>query len=146
MDAFASLDGGASSRLQEDTYVEPENFLEISIGSPQNHGGSYTSYLIETNTNIPTLPGPTCHVRRRYSEFVELRRVLIRECPRVVIPPLPARHMLSASLGGTMKPEFVEQRRAQLEGWLRLVVGHPLVQVGSKSLQRFLSEQEFVCR
>ncbi|GJJ74229.1 Sorting nexin-3 [Mortierella sp. GBA35] len=135
------------SRLQskpqtlDDIYGEPENFLEIEVRNPQNHGVArkmFTDYEIVCRTNIPAFKLKSSTVRRRYSDFEWFRDVLERESSRVNIPPLPGKVFTNR-----FTDEVIEQRREGLERFLQIVAGHPLLQTGSKVLAAFIQDPSF---
>jgi len=128
------------SRAQsyEEIYGPPENFLEIEVRDPRTYGigrKRYTDYEIECSTNIPAFKLRSSIVRRRYSDFEAFRDVLERESARVTIPPLPGKVFLNR-----FSDDVIESRREGLERFLQIVVGHPLLQTGSKVLVGFVQD------
>jgi hypothetical protein len=100
----------------------------------------YTDYEILCRTNIPAFKLRQSSVRRRYSDFEYFRDILERESARVTIPPLPGKVFTNR-----FSDDVIEGRRAGLEKFLKIVVGHPLLQTGSKVLAAFV-QGEFVAR
>ncbi|KAK2805583.1 hypothetical protein FQN50_006098 [Emmonsiellopsis sp. PD_5] len=122
----------------EEIYGPPENFLEIEVKNPQTHGTSrnmYTSYEIVCRTNIPAFKLKHSVVRRRYSDFEYFRDILERESARVTIPPLPGKVFTNR-----FSDDVIEHRREGLQRFLQIVVGHPLLQTGSKVLASFVQD------
>ncbi|KAJ1324302.1 sorting nexin-3/12 [Microdochium nivale] len=122
----------------EEIYGAPENFLEIEVRNPRTHGTSrnmYTDYEIVCRTNIPAFKLRASTVRRRYSDFEYFRDILERESARVTIPPLPGKVFTNR-----FSDDVIEGRRAGLEKFLKIVVGHPLLQTGSKVLAAFVQD------
>ncbi|KAL8703473.1 MAG: hypothetical protein Q9201_003347 [Fulgogasparrea decipioides] len=120
----------------EEIYGPPENFLEIEVKDPQTHGthrGMYTDYEIVLRTNIPNFKLKHSTVRRRYSDFEYFHDILERESSRVTIPPLPGKVFTNR-----FSDDVIEHRREGLQRFLQIVVGHPLLQVGSKVLASFV--------
>ncbi|QSZ31091.1 hypothetical protein DSL72_000652 [Monilinia vaccinii-corymbosi] len=120
----------------EEIYGPPENFLEIEVTDPQTHGigrNMYTDYEINCSTNIPAFKLRNSTVRRRYSDFEYFRDILERESARVTIPPLPGKVFTNR-----FSDDVIEHRREGLERFLQIVVGHPLLQTGSKVLAGFV--------
>ncbi|EMR81646.1 hypothetical protein ACHAPC_004933 [Botrytis cinerea] len=120
----------------EEIYGPPENFLEIEVRDPQTHGigrSMYTDYEINCSTNIPAFKLRNSTVRRRYSDFEYFRDLLERESARVTIPPLPGKVFTNR-----FSDDVIEHRRGGLERFLQIVVGHPLLQTGSKVLAGFV--------
>ncbi len=148
----------------EEIYGPPENFLEIEVRllhtlrlsspspfrpsltipprafaqvrNPQTHGtsrGMYTDYEVVCRTNIPAFKLKHSSVRRRYSDFEYFRDILERESGRVTIPPLPGKVFTNR-----FSDDVIEHRRDGLQRFLQIVVGHPLLQTGSKVLASFV--------
>ena len=111
------------------------------VRNPRTHGigrHMYTDYEIVCRTNIPAFKLRQSTVRRRYSDFEYFRDILERESARVTIPPLPGKVFTNR-----FSDDVIEGRRAGLEKFLKIVVGHPLLQTGSKVLAAFV-QGEFV--
>jgi len=128
----------ARSQSFEEIYGPPENFLEIEVKSPRTHGvgrNMYTDYSIECRTNIPAFRLRSSVVRRRYSDFEAFRDLLERESARVTIPPLPGKVFTNR-----FSDDVIEHRREGLQRFLQIVVGHPLLQTGSKVLVGFVQD------
>ena len=98
----------------------------------------YTSYEIHTRTNIPAFKLRNSVVRRRYSDFEYFRDILERESARVTIPPLPGKVFTNR-----FSDDVIEHRREGLQRFLQIVVGHPLLQTGSKVLGSFVQGESF---
>jgi sorting nexin-3/12 len=99
----------------------------------------YTDYEIVCRTNIPAFKLKHSTVRRRYSDFEYFRDILERESARVTIPPLPGKVFTNR-----FSDDVIEHRREGLQRFLQIVVGHPLLQTGSKVLASFV-QGELVC-
>ncbi|KAL8655379.1 MAG: hypothetical protein Q9210_000913 [Variospora velana] len=128
----------------EEIYGPPENFLEIEVKNPQTHGTHrhmYTDYEIVCRTNIPAFKLKHSTVRRRYSDFEYFRDILERESARVTIPPLPGKVFTNR-----FSDDVIEHRREGLQRFLQIVVGHPLLQTGSKVLASFVQGEWFLRR
>ncbi|EPE04596.1 sorting nexin-3 [Ophiostoma piceae UAMH 11346] len=122
----------------DEIYGPPENFLEIEVRTPRTHGDGrhmYTDYEIVCRTNIPAFKVRQSVVRRRYSDFEYFRDILERESARVTIPPLPGKVFTNR-----FSDDVIEARRAGLEKFLKIVVGHPLLQTGSKVMAAFVQD------
>ena len=65
--------------------------------------------------------------------------MLERESARVTIPPLPGKVYFNKFDDGV-----IEERRVGLERFLRIVVGHPLLQTGSKVLANFVQGESLL--
>jgi hypothetical protein len=106
------------------------------VRNPRTHGigrSMYTDYEIVCRTNIPAFKLRQSTVRRRYSDFEWFRDILERESARVTIPPLPGKVFTNR-----FSDDVIEGRRVGLEKFLKIVVGHPLLQTGSKVLAAFV--------
>ena len=132
------------SQSFEEIYAPPENFLEIEVLHPRTHGTArnmYTTYEILCRTNIPAFSLQKSSVRRRYSDFEAFRDILERESSRVNIPPLPGKVFTNR-----FSDEVIEGRREGLQRFLQVVVGHPLLQTGSRVLGGFVQGMSpFLC-
>ncbi|KAI4165167.1 MAG: hypothetical protein LQ342_001035 [Letrouitia transgressa] len=131
----------ARQQSVEEIYGVPENILEIEVKNPQTHGTSrkmYTDYEIVCRTNIPAFKLKHSSVRRRYSDFEYFRDILERESARVTIPPLPGKVFTNR-----FSDDIIEHRREGLQKFLQIVVGHPLLQTGSKVLGSFVQGEFF---
>jgi serum/glucocorticoid-regulated kinase 3 len=96
------------------------NFCQISaVGTARDSDNkAYSVYYIDVKCNV-AIPG-NWFVYRRYSQFRRLSDVLRSE--GYYVPVLPPKKIL-----GTFTPEFVRQRRSDLEQWLsNLAVQHTL--------------------
>lgn len=119
----------------------PQNTIQstnppLQVTDPQTHGigrSMYTDYEINCSTNIPAFKLRNSTVRRRYSDFEYFRDILERESARVTIPPLPGKVFTNR-----FSDDVIEHRREGLERFLQIVVGHPLLQTGSKVLAGFV--------
>ena len=111
------------------------------VKNPQTHGTSrnmYTDYEIVCRTNIPAFKLKHSTVRRRYSDFEYFRDILERESARVTIPPLPGKVFTNR-----FSDDVIEHRREGLQRFLQIVVGHPLLQTGSKVLASFVQGEHY---
>lgn len=116
--------------------------LSKQVRNPRTHGigrHMYTDYEIVCRTNIPAFKLRQSTVRRRYSDFEYFRDILERESARVTIPPLPGKVFTNR-----FSDDVIEGRRAGLEKFLKIVVGHPLLQTGSKVLAAFVQGESLL--
>ena len=89
------------------------------MSDPKNYGEGrtrYTAYLVESPTN-------KCEVRRRYSDFQWLYRHLMIERPGAIVPIIPHKQALRESV--RFSDELLNERQAQLQKFMTLVVSHP---------------------
>lgn len=96
--------------------------------------------LTSYKTNIPAFKKRNSRVRRRYSDFVHLRKILEQETSRVVIPPLPGKIYFNSNKFNEVN---IEKRRQGLEKFLTIVSGHPLLQNGSRTLVDFIQNERW---
>jgi sorting nexin-3/12 len=125
--------------LPETLYSHKLRSSHKQVTDPQTHqptaspSSRYTTYLIRLSTNIPAFKLRRSEVRRRYSDFEVFRDLLERESARVSIPTLPGKVYLNR-----FDDSVIEERRRGLERFLKIVVGHPLLQTGSRVLGGFV--------
>jgi hypothetical protein len=94
------------------------NEYVIVQGNPLG-AGAYVVY----NCNVQTLDGGPMTIRKRYSEFDELRSKLLRAFPQSTkssLPPLPPKSAIYK-----FRPKFLEKRRESLEYFLNCVMLNP---------------------
>ncbi|CAO3653961.1 unnamed protein product [Mucor hiemalis] len=93
------------------------------VDHPLRIGVGYGSYICYSCT-ITSDKGAPITVRKRYSDFVDLREELISQYPNLKksLPKLPPKKVV-----GKFTPTFVEQRRRELEYFFKYVVLHPVV-------------------
>ncbi|XP_073122636.1 sorting nexin 2B-like [Henckelia pumila] len=121
------------------------DFLRISVSDPLKEqevsgslvpgGSSYFSYLITTFTNLPDFNGTEFNVRRRFRDVVALSDRLAESYRGLFIPVRPDKSVVEGQV--MQKIEFVEQRRAALEKYLKQLAAHPVLRK-SEELRVFL--------
>ncbi|GIY33319.1 hypothetical protein CDAR_452602 [Caerostris darwini] len=108
----------------------------VSVHSPliqfSTSGSYYTSYAISLKSNNPCFTHSYSQVRRRYSEFLHLRRRLAAHHPTIKTPVLPPKNYFYR-----FNDELIEERRSGLEKFLDEVLQIP-VYLSDKSLHMFL--------
>ncbi|EHY53841.1 hypothetical protein HRR83_004485 [Exophiala dermatitidis] len=90
----------------------------IVHGSPPGLG----AYVV-WNCKVQTLDGGPMTIRKRYSEFDELRRKLIKAFPqsnKTTLPPLPPKSAIYK-----FRPKFLEKRREGLAYFLNCIMLNP---------------------
>ena len=86
-----------------------------------NH--KYVTYAVTSQSSSPALRIPSgTTVRRRFSDFVLLERLLRRTRRGHFIPPRPLKHV--GKLSGKLRDSFVEKRRHSLELYLQRLASH----------------------
>lgn len=90
--------------------VEVTNFVVVN-GSATNIGA-----FVVWNIRVQTLQGPYMNICKRYSEFDDFRRDLVRTFPsfEAAVPVLPPKSVISR-----FRPRFLEKRRAGLQYFLK---------------------------
>jgi len=86
------------------------------------------------NITVETLTGGSMRIRKRYSEFDDLRGKLLQTFPlsEAAMPPLPPKSVVSK-----FRPHFLEQRRIGLSYFLNCILLNPEFS-GSPVLKEFL--------
>jgi len=86
------------------------------------------------NIRVETLNGSHMYIRKRYSEFDDLRKRLIMTFPNfeAAVPALPPK-----SVFNNFRPKFLEKRRAGLQYFLNCILLNPEFS-GSPVLKEFL--------
>ncbi|XP_076399344.1 sorting nexin-11 isoform X2 [Peromyscus maniculatus bairdii] len=118
---------------------ELEEVITVRVQDPrvQNEGSwnSYVDYKIFLHTNSKAFTAKTSCVRRRYREFVWLRRQLQRNAGLVPVPELPGKSTFFGS-----SDEFIEKRRQGLQHFLEKVL-QSVVLLSDSQLHLFLQSQ-----
>ncbi|XP_065098477.1 sorting nexin-11 isoform X2 [Paramisgurnus dabryanus] len=121
------------SKSQED------EFIAVRVQNPrvQNEGSwnSYVDFKIFLHTNSKAFTAKTSCVRRRYSEFVWLKKKLQKNAGLVPVPDLPKK-----SLFTFINDDFIERRRKGLQSFLDRVL-HMTVCLSDSQLHLFLQTQ-----
>ncbi|XP_068610497.1 sorting nexin-11 [Brachionichthys hirsutus] len=118
---------------------EDDEFIAVRVQDPriQNEGSwnSYVDYKIFLHTNSKAFTAKTSCVRRRYSEFVWLKKKLQKNAGLVPVPALPCKSVFSFS-----NEDFLERRRKGLQVFLDKVL-HMTVCLSDSQLHLFLQTQ-----
>lgn len=93
----------------------------------------YTTYEISLKSSDICFSLASSSVRRRFSDFVLLQKMLRLQHPNVSSPSLPSRNLFRSRF----TVEFIEQRGKQLEKFLQQLLEVPLY-LSSKGLHLFL--------
>ncbi|KAL2157151.1 hypothetical protein VTH06DRAFT_6372 [Thermothelomyces fergusii] len=111
------------------------DILECVVSDPhkENDGtkDAYVSYLITTTTTFPTFHRPTTTVRRRFTDFVFLYKVLAREYQGCAVPPLPDKQRMEYVRGDRFGPDFTARRAHSLQRFLTRLALHPTLRRAS---------------
>ncbi|KAF5872031.1 putative intermediate filament protein [Botrytis fragariae] len=88
------------------------------LGKGLGIGGGIGAFVV-WNVKVDTLEGTPIIIRKRYSEFADLRTKLLRTFPNSAgtIPELPRKSVISK-----FRPKFLENRRSGLQYFLKWVL------------------------
>ncbi|XP_074835266.1 sorting nexin-11 isoform X2 [Carettochelys insculpta] len=129
---------GSGCRMLENQ--EQEELTTVRVQDPriQNEGSwnSYVDYKIFLHTNSKAFTAKTSCVRRRYREFVWLRKQLQKNAGLVPVPELPGKSTFFAC----STDEFIENRRQGLQQFLEKVMQN-VVLLSDSQLHLFLQSQ-----
>uniref|UniRef100_A0A3B4C775 PX domain-containing protein n=1 Tax=Pygocentrus nattereri TaxID=42514 RepID=A0A3B4C775_PYGNA len=116
---------------------EPEGQCQVQDPRVVNEGSwnSFVDFKIFLHTNSKAFTAKTSCVRRRYSEFVWLKRKLQKNAGLVPVPDLPGKSIFSFN-----NTDFIEKRRKGLQTFLDKVV-HMTVCLSDSQLHLFLQTQ-----
>ncbi|RMZ81227.1 hypothetical protein DV737_g2668, partial [Chaetothyriales sp. CBS 132003] len=104
-----------------------------------NGGSAGLGAYVVWNCEVQTLDGGPMTIRKRYSEFDELRERLVKSFPnstRTSLPPLPPKSVIYR-----FRPKFLERRRQGLQYFLTCVMLNPEY-AGSKEVKDFISNNK----
>ncbi|XP_052426871.1 uncharacterized protein LOC127969149 isoform X1 [Carassius gibelio] len=118
---------------------EQDEFIAVRVQDPrvQNEGSwnSYVDFKIFLHTNSKAFTAKTSCVRRRFSEFVWLKKKLQKYAGLVPVPDLPKKTFFSF-----INDELIERRRKGLQSFLDKVL-HMTVCLSDSQLHLFLQTQ-----
>lgn len=145
-EASGSDDNGGSddegtdvTKGPEPYVIDTEHYLTITVTEPTKQGDgvkAYVTYKVNTKTNLPNYQYGTSSVVRRYSDFVWLYEMLLKEDYGYIVPPMPEKMAI-----GRFSPQFVESRRRGLESYLNNIANHYVLRK-SKKLAFFLTASD----
>ncbi|KAK1780563.1 hypothetical protein QBC45DRAFT_104698 [Copromyces sp. CBS 386.78] len=105
--------------------------LDCTVSDPhkENDGtkDAYVSYLITTNTTFPSFQKPQTKVRRRFTDFVFLYKVLCRDYQACAVPPLPDKQRMEYVRGDRFGTDFTARRAYSLQRFLARLALHPIL-------------------
>lgn len=118
---------------------QQDEFIAVRVQDPrlQNEGSwnSYVDFKIFLHTNSRAFTAKTSCVRRRYSEFVWLKKKIQKNTGLVPVPDLPKKSFFSF-----INDDFIERRRKGLQSFLDKVL-HMTVCLSDSQLHLFLQTQ-----
>ncbi|TQN68283.1 PX domain-containing protein YPT35, partial [Colletotrichum shisoi] len=96
--------------------VEITDYVVVN-GSATNIGA-----FVVWNIKVETLQGSYMNIRKRYSEFDDLRENLVKTFPNfeAAVPPLPPKSVISK-----FRPRFLDKRRSGLQYFLNCIMLNP---------------------
>ncbi|XP_005990100.1 sorting nexin-11 [Latimeria chalumnae] len=119
---------------------DQEEFITVRVQDPrvQNEGSwdVYVDYKIFLHTNSKAFTAKTSCVRRRYSEFLWLKKRLQKNAGLVPVPELPGKRPFF----NVNNDDFIEKRRQGLQQFLECVL-HTTVFLSDSQLHLFLQTQ-----
>ncbi|GIL92817.1 hypothetical protein Vretimale_19222 [Volvox reticuliferus] len=130
-------EGGADTGHAADAAL-----IRVWIREPERMDGSnklgmrttYFTYLVRTESQLPGLRTDGSEVRRRFSEFDALHKIMKLQYRGYIIPPLPEKSFIEAKLA---HEDFLRLRRADLQAFIRGIASHPTLRE-SEALKLFL--------
>jgi hypothetical protein len=131
----AFLQTNSFSDVLRITVSNPQKIPEAGASMAAGIASSYVTYLINTHTNISSYQGSDFSVRRRFRDVVTLSDRLAESFRGFFIPPRPDKNVVESQV--MQKHEFIENRRAALEKYLRRLAAHPVLRQ-SDELRLFL--------
>ncbi|PNY26769.1 PX domain-containing protein YPT35 [Tolypocladium capitatum] len=141
LSADSALPAGAITLRDNDT-SEPDDrnaacwakSVEIVAYTTVNGSATNIGAFVVWTVRVETLNGSYMNIRKRYSEFDELRRQLIQSFPsfEAAVPELPPKSVISR-----FRPKFLDRRRAGLQYFLNCIMLNPEFS-GSPVLKGFL--------
>ncbi|KAL8172335.1 hypothetical protein V2J09_024139 [Rumex salicifolius] len=134
---------------QAESSPDPSDYIRISVSNPQKvpeasnsivpGRNSYYTYRVTTTTNVAEFGGSEFRVRRRFRDVVALSDRLSERYRGFFVPLRPDKGVIEGQV--MEKTEFVEQRRAAIEKYLRKLAAHPVIRKG-KELRDFLAAED----
>ncbi|KAJ4992074.1 px domain-containing protein [Stagonosporopsis vannaccii] len=114
-------------------HVTIDDYVVVSGTAPGLGAYSPGQYVV-WNCTVETLDGGPMKIRKRYSEFEDLHRKLIKTFPHAVgsMPQFPPKSVVSR-----FRPRFLERRKQGLSYFLNCVLLNPEF-AGSPVLKEFL--------
>jgi sorting nexin-4 len=93
-------------------------------------------------TTFPDFQRPTTSVRRRFTDFVFLYKVLMRDYQGCAVPPLPDKQRMEYVRGDRFGPDFTARRAYSLQRFLSRLALHPTLRRTS-ILHTFLESHDW---
>ncbi|KAH0618409.1 hypothetical protein JD844_017582 [Phrynosoma platyrhinos] len=107
---------------------EPESKdLFITVDDPESHITAietFITYRVVTKTTRGEFDSSEYEVRRRYQDFLWLKRRLEEAHPTLIIPPLPEKFIIKGVVE-RFNDKFIETRKKALHKFLNRIADHP---------------------
>lgn len=101
--------------------AEPEKVeTTTALGIKKTH----VQYVIRVDSSIPGMIANGVEVRRRFSDFDALHKILKHEYEGFFLPPLPEKSYID---GRIARESFLRLRRADLQAFLKGIASHPVL-------------------
>ncbi|KAK1834856.1 LETM1-like protein-domain-containing protein [Podospora conica] len=140
---------GARTIGDEEEHLQPtrgDEILECTISEPhkENDGtkDAYVSYTITTHSTFSTFQRSKTVVRRRFTDFFFLYKVLCRDYQGCAVPPLPDKQRMEYVRGDRFGPDFTARRAYSLQRFLSRLSLHPILR-RAKILHDFLESPDW---
>ncbi|KAI9143757.1 hypothetical protein BKA69DRAFT_1026216 [Paraphysoderma sedebokerense] len=105
--------------------MEYSNELIQIMDASKTHDGAGSSYIAYAIRYADK------ELKRRYSEFHSLRKLLKKIHPTIVVPPIPEKHSISdyavKQNRAKQDPQIIEKRKRMLQSFLNRVAWHPVL-------------------
>ncbi|MED6136618.1 hypothetical protein PIB30_057624, partial [Stylosanthes scabra] len=139
-DELPSQSGSGSGPISNYIHIfvsDPQKEQETSVSLVPGAATTFYTYLITTQTDLPEFGSSTSEfaVRRRFRDVVTLSDRLAESYRGYFVPVRPDKSTVESQV--MQKQEFVEQRRAAVEKYLRKLAAHPVIR-RSEELRLFL--------
>ncbi|XP_033913307.2 sorting nexin-11-like [Acipenser ruthenus] len=131
---------GCSRMIRNQEQKQEDEFIAVRVQDPrvQNEESwySYVDFKIFLHSNSKAFTAKTSCVRRRYSEFVWLKKKLQKNSGLVPVPELPPK----TPFFSVNNDDFIEKRREGLQQFLEKVVNRTVF-LSDSQLHLFLQTQ-----
>ncbi|KAK1159067.1 sorting nexin-11-like [Acipenser oxyrinchus oxyrinchus] len=131
---------GCSRMIRNQEQKQEDEFIAVRVQDPrvQNEESwySYVDFKIFLHSNSKAFTAKTSCVRRRYSEFVWLKKKLQKNAGLVPVPELPPK----TPFFSVSNDDFIEKRREGLQQFLEKVVNRTVF-LSDSQLHLFLQTQ-----
>jgi len=126
--------------IDHETVMSPssDQDLFVKVDSPEKHTEGYVSYCVTTQVTRSEFEESEYKVRRRYNDFLWLRKRLEDNNPTHIIPPIPEKNTFSKHITDKFDPDYLKIRQKALDKFMRRLVDHPVLSF-NENLKTFLT-------